>query len=198
MPFVERKSAGGGTFFKWDTIGKEFRGQYVRLGEGRYKDKPTYHAVMIQDGTGAEMKVTTPTVLARRLRDEFQPGARLHIVYTDNLPAQAGQTAAKNFWIAEWVNDGAPAGVTLPTQQPPVPAPPQPIPPLPVPLPVPAPFVPPPANETEYDRLKRMLAEKVGETNMPLMVKMLESYPSETQRIEAIKVTLRTNYGVQV
>src|SRR5262245_6951316 len=82
MPFVERQSEGNGKSSKWDVIGKEFTGQYVRLGSGEYKGKATHHAIFIEQATGNEVKVNAPAVLKRRLEEEFKPGTVLYIKYT--------------------------------------------------------------------------------------------------------------------
>lgn len=80
MARVQLKSEGGG-FFKWDKLGKSFTGEYVKLGEGVYQGRATYHAVFKQNG--AEVKVNTPTVLRSILAENNPaPGTVLEITYT--------------------------------------------------------------------------------------------------------------------
>lgn len=216
MPFVERKSKGTGAFFKWDVIGKEFTGQYVRLGKGEFKGRDTYHAVFIQSGTGQEVRVNAPTVLRRRLEEEFKPGATLYIKYTHDENGNNPQPA-KVFAIFEWEPDQqAPAAV--PTAQPPatpIPVPQVPLaPPVPttppaalptapgpvpaaIPLPAPAAPAAPAPGQSEYQTLLARLEQAAGQS-YPLMVKMLDSYTTEAAKVDALKLTLRQTFGVQV
>lgn len=215
MPFVERKSqssGGGGKFFKWDVVGKEFTGQYVRLGKGSYKGRDTFHAVFIENGTGVEVRVNAPTVLKRRLEEEFKPGTTLYIKYTHDERGNNPQPS-KIFAIFEWEADQtAPAPVAL--AQPPataIPVPPAPIippvappvmvpqPPQPAPqaIPLPASLAQPADAQSEYQSLLAKLQQAAG-PSYALMVKMLDSYTTEAAKVEALKLTLRNTFGLAI
>jgi hypothetical protein len=193
MPFREIKSTGPGKFFKWANPGQEFLGKYVRMGQGEYKGKATFHLVMIDSTTGAEVKVNAPTILKRKVEEGAKPGDTLHIKFVGYV-ASGNAQPAKDFYVG--VDDAsAPAAATLPTQAPPPAAPAVPLAPLAV-APLVAPAVPTPAG-SDYTSLLALLEKHAG-PSYAVMVKMLDRYPTESEKSEVVKLTLRQTFGVQI
>jgi hypothetical protein len=98
VAFRELKGTGGKNFYKWQTVGQVFEGQFKALSTGMFEGKVTYHAIFT-DREGKSIQVNTPTILRDKLT-EAEAGMNLRIVYTGSLPGKGAKTGAKEFTVS--------------------------------------------------------------------------------------------------
>jgi hypothetical protein len=86
---VKREGGGGGTFFKWDAIGKSVEGRYLGVFDGKIlSGRQTKYAKFVQSN-GVELKVNVTAVLLDRFTERgkngelrISPGDVLRVTYT--------------------------------------------------------------------------------------------------------------------
>jgi hypothetical protein len=185
----EIKGTATGNFFKWETVGQEFEGVFLRIGQGvnkRQPDKPLFHGVFRKLDTGAEVQVNAPTELLNKLQS-VQPGAQLFIRYTGQAPSARGGFPKKTFMVMKAGAPGAQAPAPPPVSNGYAVVPQAPT----------APPVPQQPQAITVPYLVSLLTQHVGESSAKLMVGVLANQ-TEAEQIRMLTETLTRNYGVKL
>lgn len=195
----EVKGTGTGNFFKWETVGQEFEGVFLRIQQNvnkRQPDRPLFAGIFRKLDTGAEISVNAPTELLNKLQS-VQPGTQLFIRYTGQAPSARGGMPRKTFQVFKAGTGVAPAPAgngyatvpqTQPIQQPQVQVP------APPPQAPQVPSVPSAPVALTVPYLMTLLAKHAGESSAKLTATVLAGQP-ESEQIRMLSETLTRNYG---
>jgi hypothetical protein len=180
---VKREGGGGGTFFKWDVIGKSVEGRYLGVFDGKIlSGRQTKYAKFVQSN-GVELKVNVTTVLLDRFTERgkngellISPGDVLRVTYTHDEKGSQPMPA-KIFKIEKDSSGPVPtvASPVVPAAETPAPA-------------VTASAV---ATLSEYDRLIGLLTVVNPKGAAAIKGALEQLYPDESTRLTKLQETLK-------
>lgn len=188
----EVKGTGTGNFFKWEQVGQEFEGIFLRIQQNvnkRQPDRPLFAGIFRKLDSGAEIQVNAPTELLNKLQS-VAPGTQLHIKYTGQAQSSRGGMPRKTFVVMK-ASAGAPAPAsngyaTVPSAPP-------------AEQPNPLAFLQPPSaapvpTDSGLDGLYAKLEKHVGASGVELTRKALVPYDTAAQ-VRMLSETLVKTYG---